>query len=257
MEVGKLYKAIFKSKEQSGWWDVILYNDEMYEYKSSVIKSTLPQDLTVKKVADDDIVVYITNEVWASTEHGDLDDYRFIEAHELIILELIEEPDDGLIRGEVGLTIDGKTVTSLSIAEGEKTYVFTELSDKLDGDPSYRWELLIDRENNRWATVQDYVYPYAPISAALIANAGQENGAATLRCIAALDGKNYVSGELDISVDPSLPEPELPLIPTVQSGSLTPSTLERPSLNGSPRIKASFTRSKANRTPQRRAFLSP
>ncbi len=222
MEVGKLYKAIFKSKEQSGWWDVILYNDEMYEYKSSVMKSTLPQDLTVKKVEDDDIVVYITNEVWASTEHGDLDDYRYIDAYEVIILACIEEPSDGLVYGQVGLVMDGKTVTSLSIAEGEKTYVFTELSDKLDGDPTYRWELLIDRESNRWATVQDYVYPYAPISAALIANAGQEDGTATLRCIATQDGVGYASGELDISVDPSLPAPDLPLIPTVQSASMTP-----------------------------------
>lgn len=229
MEVGKLYKAIFKSKEQSGWWDVILYNEEMYEYESSVMKSTLPQDLTVKKVEDDDVVVYITNEVWASTEHGDLDDYRFIEAHELIILELIEEPDDGLIRGEVGLTIDGKTVTSLSIAEGEKTYVFTDLSDKIQGTPNYRWEILIDRENNRWATVLDYVYPYATISEALIANAGTEDSAATLRCIAIYDGKSYVSGELDIAVNPNAPDPE-PFEPaesaslsrTVQSGSLAP-----------------------------------
>lgn len=235
MEVGKLYKATWKYPPEADYPDVkpLKYvvdsiSDGLVEYGAYLMKDSFPQELTVKKLEEGDQYVYVTNEEWYTSdwatvqEYGSIADYRYIDEYEVTILELIEEPDDGLIRGEVGLTIDGKTVTSLSIAEGEKTYVFTELSDKLDGNPTYRWELLIDRESNRWATVQDYVYPYAPISAALIANAGQENGAATLRCIAALDGKNYVSGELDISVDPSLPEPELPLIPTVQSGSLTP-----------------------------------
>ena len=235
MEVGKLYAAEFDYSEYSDFvpykstigengeslleWKGI--EEGIIEDKAYVEKAGFPQDLIVKRMAEDDLYyLYVANEDWPA----DYDEYRYVSISEVIVTgEYVAPPaDDGLVYGQVGLVMDGKTVTSLSIAEGEKTYVFTELSDKLDGDPTYRWELLIDRESNRWATVQDYVYPYAPISQALIANAGQEDGTATLRCIAALDGKNYVSGELDISVDPSLPEPDLPLIPTVQSASMTP-----------------------------------
>lgn len=231
MEIGQIYTASWNTTDTGVYLykkipasesDIFVeygYNSDQY-VDPVVSTDGCPTELIVCLEKENDPYVRVTNEDWP-TEYAQ---YRYLDPeYDVVILgEYVPAPDDGLIRGEVGLTIDGKTVTSLSIAEGEKTYVFTELSDKLDGDPTYRWELLIDRESNRWADIQDYVYPYAPISQALIANAGQENGAATLRCIAALDGKNYVSGELDISVDPSLPEPDLPLIPTVQSGSLTP-----------------------------------
>lgn len=231
MEIGQIYTATWNTTDTGVYLykkipasesDIFVeYGFTSDDYVEPVVSTDgCPTELIVCVESENDPYVRVTNEDWPN-EYAQ---YRYLDPeYDVVILgEYVPAPDDGLIHGEVGLTIDGKTVTSLSIAEGEKTYVFTELSDKLDGDPTYRWELLIDRESNRWATVQDYVYPYAPISAALIANAGQENCAATLRCIAALDGKNYVSGELDISVDPSLPEPELPLIPTVQSGSLTP-----------------------------------
>ena len=235
MEVGKPYAAEFDYSEYS---DFVPYKSTIGEHGESLLewkgidegileddayveKAGFPQDLIVKRMAEDDLYyLYVANEDWPA----DYDEYRYVSISEVIVTgEYVAPPaDDGLVYGQVGLVMDGKTVTSLSIAEGEKTYVFTELSSKLDGNPSYRWQLLIDRENNRWADIQDYVYPYAPISQALIANAGQEDGTATLRCIATQDGVGYASGELDISVDPSLPAPDLPLIPTVQSASMTP-----------------------------------
>ncbi len=204
---------------------VYLYSDVTYDGPSSKTSRVSPSNLPETLVVLDAITVSYGTEFYKlgtvdGSSHSILDEYPWVKA---ALMEAVPEPSDGLIRGEVGLVMDGKTVENLTIAEGEKTYVFTELSDKLDGDPSYRWELLIDRENNRWATVQDYVYPYATISEALIANAGSENGAATLRCIATLDGKNYVSGELDIAVDKNLPAPSVPEVPkaddTVQSQS--------------------------------------
>ncbi len=205
MEVGKLYRAIFKTEEETGLPDICVFNESMWEFHTTVMKSSLPQDLIVKKMEEGDVVVYVTNEVWVSSENGDLDEYRYIEAHEIHILEKIEEepvvPDDGLVRGEVGLVIDGEVVEKLTISKGEKTYVFTDLSDKIEGTPTYIWQMLIDRENNRWATVQDYVYPYAPVSDALIANACANDSVATLRCIVNQNGVSYVSGEVEIAVE--------------------------------------------------------
>ena len=124
MEVGKLYRAIFKTKEETGWSDIYVYNQSMEQFHTTIVKSTLPQELIVKKVEEGDVVVYVTNEVWSSTTDGNLDEYRYVEAHELHILEKIEEepvvPDDGLVRGEVGLVIDGEVVETLTVAKGDR-----------------------------------------------------------------------------------------------------------------------------------------
>jgi hypothetical protein len=217
MEVGKLYRAIFKTKEETGWSDIYVYNQSMEQFHTTIVKSTLPQELIVKKVEEGDVVVYVTNEVWSSTTDGNLDEYRYVEAHELHILEKIEEepvvPDDGLVRGEVGLVIDGEVVETLTVAKGDRVYLFTELSDLFVGTPIYTWQLLINRESNSWATVQDYVYPYAAVSEALIANARLENGKATMRCVVTYNGVRYVSGEVDIVIDYESTPAEPPVLP--------------------------------------------
>ena len=225
MEVGKLYSAEFDYSEYADFvpykstlgenGESLLewkgYDEGILEDDAYVEKAGFPQELIVQRMSEDDLhYLYVTNEDWPA----EYNDYRYVSILEVIVTgEYVAPPaDDGLIYGQVGLVMDGQTVETLTIAKGEKTYVFTELGSVIQGTPTYRWQLLIDRENNRWANIQDYVYPYAPISEALIANAGLD-GAATLRCIATQDGVSYASGELDISVDPSLPAPELPLIP--------------------------------------------
>ena len=206
MEVGKLYRAVFKSEEQTGWPDIYVFNDNLEQFHSSVMKDTLPQDLVVKKMDEGNEFVYVTNEVWRSLEHGDLNDYRYVEAHELIILEKIEEeqpdePDDGLVRGEVGLVMDGEVVNSLTIAQGEKTYVFTELSDKIEGTPIYQWQTLVDKEEDRWATILYYDAPYAALSESLLANSRDpETGMMTIRCIVTSGDIKYVSGTLNVGL---------------------------------------------------------
>ena len=225
MEVGKLYAAKFdytyddfipykavdgENGESLLEWKG--FNDGVAEDDAYVNKADFPQDLIVKRMSEDDLhYLYVANEDWPA----DYNEYRYVDVYDLIVTgEYVVPPDDdGLIYGEVGLVIDGEVVDSLAIAEGEKTYVFTNLSDKISGTPTYRWQLLIDPENNRWADILHYVYPYAAISEALIANAGIEDRTATLRCIVTQDDLQYASGELNITVNPSLPAPEIPDIP--------------------------------------------
>ena len=172
-------------------------------------KSDLPQYL---KIIDVQEVIYgIAPRVAYQlatidgSQNSVLETYSWVWSTDVDIVELpTPEPDDGLVRGEVGLLVDGKETTTLTIARDEKTYVFTELSEVFTGTPIYRWELLIDREQNKWGTVQDYVFPYATVSRALIANAGVEGTNAVLRCIVSQNGIDYVSNELTIILEPSV-----------------------------------------------------
>lgn len=242
MEVGKLYSAEFiyeyeefvpqKPSDTSGEEDLLEWKgyDEGVSWDDAYVPMTdFPADLIVKRISETDIYfVYVTNEDWPA----EYDEYRYVGIGDIIITgEYVAPPaDDGLVYGQVGLVMDGESVETLTIAKGEKTYVFTELGNAIEGTPTYRWQLLIDRENNRWANIQDYVYPYAPISEALIANAGLD-GAATLRCIATQDGVSYASGELDVTVDPTLPAPELPLIPEPETEAETETAADAESRN--------------------------
>ena len=172
-------------------------NGEVIQHYGSVLKSSLPQELTVILLEEGDYFVYVTNEDWPAT----YDDYRLIEPVDIIILECLDNvSDEGLIEGEVGLTSGGEVIEELTIAKGEKEYIFTQLSSKIGEAGKYQWQLLIDKENNRWANVADYCYPYATISEALIANACDEEGKATLRCIVTSGEDKYVSGNVTVTV---------------------------------------------------------
>ena len=243
MEVGKLYLAEFiyeyeefvpqKPSDTAGEEDLLEWKgyDEGVSWDDAYVPMTdFPADLIVKRISETDIYfVYVTNEDWPA----EYDEYRYVDIGDIIITgEYVAPPaDDGLVYGQVGLVMDGESVETLAIAKGEKTYVFTELGSVIQGTPTYRWQLLIDRENNRWANIQDYVYPYAPISEALLVNAGLEDGTATLRCIATRDGVSYASGELDVTVDPTLPAPELPLIPEPETEAETETAADPESRN--------------------------
>ena len=111
------------------------------------------------------------------------------------------EPDDGLVRGKVELELDGEVISSLTIKKGEKTYVFPTLDSEIVGTPMYSWQVLIDKENNRWANLMDNCYPYIAVTEALIMNACDESGKATLRCIVTADETKYVSGELTVTLE--------------------------------------------------------
>lgn len=223
MEVGKLYRAIFKTKEQSGWDDVMLYDDEMYEYESTIMKNTLPQDLTVKKVEEGDAVVYITNEVWSSTEHGNLDSYRYILAEELIILEAIDlEPDDGYIRGKVDISCDEAVGGVVTLEKGGKVHAFTKLDAEISDNAKYQWQMKLP--DGRWAAIMDYILSYAVLSEALLVNNMAEDGVATLRCIVTDGGKQYASDELGLTLAKDSPVKMMAAAPAIASRSIDANT---------------------------------
>ena len=196
MEIGALYYAEF---DYSTYPDFYLYGDGKgtSSHQSTEMKSDFPQSLTVKKVQDSDIYVYVTNEDWPSK----FANYRYIDPAELIITGKceIDEPDDGFIRGEVGLSVDGESVTKIVLEKGEKSHVFTQLSEKISENAKYQWQLLVP--GNGWANIADYILPYATISEALIQNALNDEGVAYVRCLVTDGEITYVSDEIAVCQD--------------------------------------------------------
>lgn len=191
----------------------------VYDYVD--VTNEIPTELIVELKHEDDEALYVTNTDWPLW----LDNYRYIYVEDsenwgYIVVTGVYTPDepdtpnepdeDGLVRGEVSLKVDGEALTGLTIAAGDHVYVFTELSDKFTGEPEYRWQLCIDSENGKWADIQYYVNSYATISEALLVNAGIDGNGAVLRCIASYEGVNYVSSELNIIVDKNATPAEVP-----------------------------------------------
>lgn len=112
----------------------------------------------------------------------------------------VEEDEEILIEGQVGITQGGEELTEITIARGQKEYVFTELDENLGKAVSYQWQILIDAENDRWANIYDGIYSYATISEALVCNILDDFGQATIRCIVTKGGLKYVSGELVVTL---------------------------------------------------------
>ncbi len=129
-------------------------------------------------------------------------------------LEILYRPEkDGLgnvlLQGEVKLEGgDGLELNKLTLPKGGSETVFTDLSDKVGENPTYEWQIKI--EDGRWAVIQDFVYPYAIISPALIANNPNRGGDAAIRCVATSNGLRYVSGEVAVVQGTTPPtEPDL------------------------------------------------
>ena len=201
MQVGKKYSARF---DYSKYPDIYLYKlDENGQVivntkDGTQMKDTFPQELTVVLLEGITDYVYVINEDWPEK----FDEYRIIEFAEIIVIACIDpEPDDGFIRGQVGLTDGSNTINELTVAAGEKSYVFTNLGNEIGELATYRWQMRIDEENDLWADIADYFYPYAIVSEALIANAREDDGKATLRCIVTEGDKQYVSNNVRVSVE--------------------------------------------------------
>lgn len=198
--------------------DVLYMYREAGSYARGCDKAELPEmmiitDVVVKPWGSSTKTYYKLATVDGSS-HSVLDTHSWTEDYNVEIIAPPAPPvtDEGYVEGQVGLVVDGKEISELVIAKGEKNFVFTDLGKDIDGTPSYRWQLLIDKENNRWADIMDYIYPYAAVSEALLANAGIDGDAAVLRCIATYNEVSYVSGELLLSVDKSETPAELPVV---------------------------------------------
>ena len=106
-----------------------------------------------------------------------------------------QDNKENYIKGMVKLTCNGES--SVILPKGEKLYAFTELDASLGTEARYAWQIMTD--TGRWATVSGYVFSYAIISDALLANAKMTDGTARVRCIVTVAEEKYVSDVLTVT----------------------------------------------------------
>jgi len=169
-------------------------------YDAERISPTVLPDTYV--VLDEITVSYGTQFYKLGTIDGSpndiLDNYPWVKA---ILMEIVPDPDADLIKGQVDLTDGSDKLGELAVKPGEKEYVFTDLGEQISTNATYRWQLLVDKADSRWADIIDYCYPYAVVTEALILNARDESGIATMRCIVTDGDKKYVSNNIKVSLE--------------------------------------------------------
>ena len=169
-------------------------------YDAERISPSLLSDTYV--VLDEITVSYGTQFYKLGTIDGSpndiLDNYPWVKA---VLMEIVPDPDADLIKGQVDLTDGSDKLGELAVKPGEKEYVFTDLGEQISTNATYCWQLLVDKADSRWADIIDYYYPYAVVTEALILNARDESGIATMRCIVTDGDKKYVSNNIKVSLE--------------------------------------------------------
>ena len=196
LDVGRLYSAIWDDTVS----DICIYredpedpNENLILYEAEIDKQTLPQELTVRLMKEDDFFLYITNEDWPAQ----YDAYRYVANYDLIIREALE-PADGLVYGKVDILCNKAVGNTVTLDKGEKVYAMTELEESISDNAKFQWQMQL--KDGRWADIFDYFYPFAVLSEALIANDQSASGRAALRCVVTDGDTKFASNELKLAV---------------------------------------------------------
>lgn len=198
MVAGKLYSARFDNTASLA--AIFLYKDASASESTvtRVDKLLLPEVLTVKLENASDKCVRVTNKDWPEEYEA----YRYLDLDDVVIVECLET-ENGYILGKVG--ISGETVVNnkVSVAHGEKITVAVELASDIGDRVSYKWQFRL--ADGRWANISGYIFSYAILSHALLANATID-GKVDLRCLVTADDAVYASSVLEAKlVDKSEP----------------------------------------------------
>ena len=127
--------------------------------------------------------------------------------------DVLTVTEENTVSGLVKLTCDSTDDSNIVIGGGEKAYIYANLDSSIDHIGIFRWQLRTPSGN--WATVRDYVLPYAVVSEALVAGTLDENGNAYLRCLAVDGETKYVSGIFKITLNSNVEPLNLNLLPPV------------------------------------------
>lgn len=181
---------------------IYMYMDVSYSGPSTATERYKQKDLPgIYVVLDAFTVSYGTLFYKLGTVDGStneiLEKYPWTKA---AYLEIVPDPDEGLIKDKVDLTDGVNKLGELSVVAGQKSYVYANFGSEIGDEATYNWQLLVDKENYVWADIYDYHYPYAVVSESLMMNALDEEGKATLRCIVTDGDAKYVSNKVRVSI---------------------------------------------------------
>ena len=197
LELGVPYSAVFDYSRSHDTYIYKLDEGGKIRYESALKKADLPQELVVRLVEEGDRYVYVSGSIWPS----EYEDYRFIDADELIILEkyVPEKKDDSYAYGQIRIDCDGAVGGTVFLKSGDRKYAYAKTGYLVGDNAQYRWQIKIGED--RWATISSYVYPYAVISETLLVNA--PDGIAVIRCIARDGEVEYISETLTVQRAPA------------------------------------------------------
>lgn len=103
----------------------------------------------------------------------------------------------------VDILYNGQKVDNLVLTEDEKITLTTSVSgsDSL----SYRWQICVDEESDRWVNIKGYTKDFCIVSYALIGSLLNTNGSADLRCKATDGANEYLSNTVTVTVSYNAP----------------------------------------------------
>ncbi len=96
------------------------------------------------------------------------------------------------------ILLDGQKVSALKLLEDDKLTLTTSFSDS--ESLSYRWQLLIDEENDEWVGIRGGTKNFCNVTYALIGSLLDSNGTACLRCKIDDGERIYCSNTVAITV---------------------------------------------------------
>lgn len=103
----------------------------------------------------------------------------------------------------ISILYNGLKVDNLVLMEDEKITLTTSASgsDSL----SYRWQIRVDEESDKWVNIKGYTKDFCIVSYALIGSLLDTNGSAYLRCKATDGANEYLSNTLAVNVSYNAP----------------------------------------------------
>lgn len=103
----------------------------------------------------------------------------------------------------ISILYNGQKVDNLVLMEDEKITLTTSASgsDSL----SYRWQICVDEESDKWVNIKGYTKDFCIVSYALIGSLLDTNGSAYLRCKATDGANEYLSNTLTVNVSYNAP----------------------------------------------------
>ena len=103
----------------------------------------------------------------------------------------------------ISILYNGQKVDDLVLTEDEKITLTTSASgsDSL----SYRWQIRVDEESDKWVNIKGYTKDFCIVSYALIGSLLDTNGSAYLRCKATDGANDYLSNALTVNVSYNVP----------------------------------------------------
>ena len=103
----------------------------------------------------------------------------------------------------ISILYNGQRVDNLVLMEDEKITLTTSASgsDSL----SYRWQIRVDEESDKWVNIKGYTKDFCIVSYALIGSLLDTNGSAYLRCKATDGANEYLSNTLTVNVSYNAP----------------------------------------------------